>query len=696
MAGNSKLDLNGIFRSDAERKRQKSRDQKELTFRDYIELVRDDPLIAQNAPSRLLEAILALGTETIPENERMFFVDGEPVTERYRAFASKLFGVDAAIFQAIKYLKTGASHLSTGKQILLFIGPTGSGKSTFVNCWKSLLENYNLRPVFAIKDCPIHEEPLHLIPRYMRDDVARKPEDCPAYPNCKSTHLHLGVKIRGDLCPKCRYKLETEFKNGDGTIRWWDVPVETLTFSIQGARGIGSFEPSDPKSQDVSELVGRENIAISATKGPEHPDAWSLSGELEKANRGLCECRELIKADEKILWVFISVAEEQELKVQGSNFPHISIDTVVVGHTNLTEYKKFAANQSNEALHDRIYVIHFPYPLRIRDEVKIYRKLIEQEADFGRLARIHIAPGSLELAATFAILTRLVDTTAKLDLLLKAKIYNGDVALTEIEDKDKKPIDIRSLIEEGQSSPDIAKREGMFGVSSRDVLAAINIALAKQTDGCLTPLTVIRALREVFEHRIGYSPEEIQRFRDLLSAGEGGSVMAEYKDFVVKAVSRAFLRTYSDLAREIFRRYVEEVQFYRAQNRAIIRGSADVKRDELSGKPKEPDIKFLRSVEEHMGISESQAHVFRGEILEVKAGMENFNYDTYSPLARAVDKKLLADSRASLTLVLATDKPKGDEEKKRLNDIFQGLTDAGFCKICAREFVEKAQEFLNE
>ena len=58
------------------------------------------------------------------------------------------------------------------------------------------------------------------------------------------------------------------------------------------------------------------------------------------------------------------------------------------------------------------------------------------------------------------------------------------------------------------------KREGMFGLSSRDVLSAINTALVKKNNGCLTPLTVIRALRDLFEHRMGYSPEEIKRFKE--------------------------------------------------------------------------------------------------------------------------------------------------------------------------------------
>lgn len=677
------LDLNGVIKQDAELKRGKKAAEKRLTFRDYLGLLKEDPLIARNSPARLLETVLSYGTTEIPPEERWSTDDGEPVSVRYNLFAERLFGVDKSVFQVIKYLKAGASRLSTGKQILLLVGPTASGKSTFVNILKKALENYSSRQVFAIDGCPMSEEPLHLLPRHLRQEFEKE----------------LKVRIEGDLCPVCRHKLKEEFTDEDGVVRWHDVPVKTFTFSIQGTRGIGSFEPSDEKSQDVTELVGRENIAISSTKGPDHPLAYSLTGELEKANRGICEGRELIKADEKILWVFISVAEEKEVKVQGSSFPHLHVDTVVIGHTNLTEYKKFSTRQENEALHDRMFVVQFPYPLEIKEEIRVYRKLIEQESDFGRLSKSHIAPGSLELAALFAILTRLTSSQMGINVLTKAKIYNGDRALTEVRDKDKKPIDIRALREEGQSSDDIMKREGMFGLSSRDVLAAINTALVKKNNGCLTPLTVIRALRDLFEHRMGYSPEEIKRFKELLSAGEGGSVITEFREFCIRSVSKAYLKAYADLARELFNRYVREVQFYREQKRKHVRGHVDIAREELSGKPKESDVKLMRSIEEQIPIAESEADLFRGEILEYKASNPSFGYDTYTPLARAVEEKLLADSRATLTLVLASDKPKDSEARKRAEDLFSELTctdGLGFCEICAKEVVEKTAEFLSE
>ncbi|MEK7596309.1 MAG: hypothetical protein AAB564_02055 [Patescibacteria group bacterium] len=673
-----KLDVNGIINEDAGKKRLKQQERKEITFKEYLAMLESDPLIAQNSPSRLLEIIESAGIKEIA-----LFDQWSGVEKHYKLFVEKLFGLERPAFQVVSYLKAGASGLSTGKQILLLVGPTASGKSTFVNILKHALERNAVRPVFVIKGCPVFHEPLLLLPRYKREEVSEK----------------LGVKIKGDLCPVCRHMLKEKFTDEDGVVRWWDVPIESFSFSIQGTRGIGSFEPSDEKSSDVSELVGRENISISSTKGPDHPLAYSLSGELEKANRGICEGRELIKADEKLLWVFISVAEEQEIKVQGSTFPHISIDTVVIGHTNLTEYKNFSSNMGNEALHDRIYVVPFPYALRVKDEVAIYRKLIETESNFGKLNKCHIAPDTLEIAAIFAIMTRLVKSETGVPVLTKLKIYNGDKALTEFEDKEKKPIDIRHLLDEGQSFPDILKREGMFGISPRDVLAALNTALVEESNlnGCLTPLRAIRALRTVFDHRMGYLPEEIDRFKAMLSAGDDENVISEYKNLVVRSVTKAFLRGYKDLAIELFNRYINEAKFDRETKRKFVRGQTfEMKRDETTGKPKEPDVKFLRSVEAHIPISESEADTFRGEILELKAHIPDFGYESYPPLAKAVEKKLISDSKDILSLVLATDKPKGEEERRRIGDLFKELKNKGHCEHCAKEYVEKAREFLSE
>lgn len=690
-----KNSFNHVFQEDAKRKREKAKHHIETTARQYFQMVQDDPKIAQSSLSRSWEIIEDAGIVKLSEEEQLI----AGVDIGYELFRQELFGVDKPIFSIVEHIKVGAQRGSTGKQILVLVGPPAAGKSTAVRILANALENYNKRPVFMVKGCPKQEDPLHLIPRHLRSKAAQKIENCP---ECKNSdepkHLHFGVRIEGDLCPVCRDLLLTKYKEKDDVIRWGDVPVETFTFSKQGRRGIGSFEPSDEKSADITVLSGRENIAITSVHGYKHPQAYELSGEIPAGERGLVEPREVFSSDHAVLRVFFSVAEEKELKIEGSYFPHISVDTLIIGHTNLTVFKEFNSNKKNEGLHDRFSIVPFGYPLRIKDEIRLYKKLIETESDFINLKKCHIAPGSFELAALFTVMTRLIPSQMGISVLTKAKVYNGDKALNELRDKDKRPIDMRELLAEGQSDNDIAKREGMFGLSSRTTLSALNKALARESDvdGCLTPLNTLIALRNIFDYRMGITPEEINRYREMLSAGEGGSVLVEYKLFVKNSVNKAFLKVYSDLAKELFRQYVEEAELDRVTKRKFVQDSGAIKRDKLTGKPREANKEILRSIEEEIPISESEAEIFRGEILEYKSAHPDFSYETYPPLARAVEARLLKTNEQLLELVISPDKPQTEESRKRARDLFDGLSERGFCKTCAKEMLEESRKFLRK
>jgi len=674
------LDLDKLIKEDSEKKRIKHAQKKEgLTVRDYIGFLKKDFLIAQNAHSRAIEVICGPNgeyVEEIPGDDRWL-----GAKHRYSRIADALFGADRQIAQSMEYMEAGKNRTSTGKKVLLLVGPPGSGKSTFANYVQGCFEKYAARPVYMLSGCPKFEDPLHVIPRYAREEVEKE----------------LGVRIDGDLCPVCRHALKEEFTDKDKVVRWWDMPIEEMSFSISGVRGLTTFRPSDEKTSDLTALSGRENISITSQHGYEHPQAYEISGKIPKAERGCCQGEELTSGEDDILGVFFSVAEERKLEIPNSSFPHLSVDTMVIAHTNVTPFKKFASNMDHEGLHRRFFVVPWPFALRIKDELATYKKLIEKESAITELNKCHIAPGALELAATFAVMTRYV-ASEKVGLLTKAKIYNGERALTELEDADTRPRDIKELLDEGQAEQDIAKREGMFGVSPSDVLLALDTEIVRQSAGkkCLTPLSVIRTLRDTFKggHRMGYTPEQIEHFMTLISADEDESVMNEYKDYVVTHVSKAFLDAYDDLAHELFKRYISEVSYYRDTQRKFIQDGVSVSRkDPVTGKPKEPDVKFMRSVEKHLNLDEEQAEVFRGEILEFK----EMSYDSYRPLAKAVEKKLLEDSRSNLTLVLSTDKPLGAEDKQRVNDLFGTMKkDHGFCEVCAAETVEKARDFLSE
>ncbi len=199
----------------------------EGSFRDYFELVTQNPRLAQLSHARINDMVHAVGVEKLNEGARDELI-------RYNFFASELYGIEEPIARIVEYFQSAAQRLEVRKRILLLMGPVGGGKSTIVTMLKRGLEEYTRAEdgaVYAIKDCPMHEEPLHLIPQELRAEIDK----------------HYGIYIEGDLCPQCRYALEHTYGG-----RHEDVPVQRIAFSEKQRVGIGTFTPSDPKSQDIT------------------------------------------------------------------------------------------------------------------------------------------------------------------------------------------------------------------------------------------------------------------------------------------------------------------------------------------------------------------------------------------------------------------------------------------------------------
>ncbi|MFZ3371947.1 MAG: protein prkA, partial [Desulfitobacteriaceae bacterium] len=312
------------------------------TFREYLELVTQKPHLAMHSHARIYEMILAAGVKTNNGHKK------------YDFFSDELFGLDKPLEKLVEeYFHSSAMRLDVRKRILLLMGPVSGGKSTIVSLLKRGLEKFcktEQGAVYAIEGCPMHEDPLHLLP------IALRPRFEEQY----------NIKIEGSLCPVCRMRLEQEFA-GDAE----KFPIKRILFSEEERVGIGTFTPSDPKSQDIADLTGSIDFSTITEYGSESdPRAYRFDGELNKANRGLMEFQEMLKCDEKFLWNLLSLSQEGNFKA--GRFALISADELVVAHTNESEYKAFIANKKNEALQSRIIVLAVPYNLRVSDEVKIY------------------------------------------------------------------------------------------------------------------------------------------------------------------------------------------------------------------------------------------------------------------------------------------------------------------------------------
>jgi len=625
----------------------------EGTVIDYLKKVDENKEIAGFAPSRVYNMMMESGTSEV---DRSLLTKGYDDLVRYNFFNDKIFGIYEPIHDVMRFLKAASRRTETGKRILLLVGPVSSGKSESVKLIKKGLENYHLDK-YAIKGCPIHEEPLHVIPEGDREFWKER----------------LGIKIEGHLCPKCQQMIDEKYTK-DGIVQWDIVPVEKIKISEQKRVCIGTFQPSDPSSQDITELIGRVDTAKLARFGETDPRGYKFDGELQVANGGMIEYIELLKADIKFHYVLITAAQEQLIKSPG--FPQMYIDTLITAHTNQTEFDSFRADKKNEALHDRMYIVKWPYNLRVDDEVKIYQKMIN-ESDFRD---IHIAPGTLKAAAQFAVLSRLTKSTKVTSLIEKMNIYNGEIS----EEFKKTDIDLKYLIEEGRKNG-----EGMFGISPRFVINAMNIALgAKEQKNCINAIDILRALRDNFAHHIGIPEEEIKNYMELLT-GSKDSVASKYREFAMKEVNMAFLHAYDDQAEALFERYMHNAEAFCKKEQI---------EDSITGEYSNPDEKIMRSIEELIGVPQEAKETFRNGIFVYKSDFLSrgipFTYMDYDPIREGIEKKLISDLRNVVSLSLTDSSSTNPKSKAKRNRAINTLLKRGYCEKCANTLLSFIGETL--
>ncbi|MFF0871646.1 serine/threonine protein kinase PrkA, partial [Bacillus velezensis] len=527
----------------------------EGTFADYLEIIKENPLVAQSAHSRVFNMIKDSGIEED---------DGK---KTYSFFSRELFGLEESLERLVEeYFHPAAKRLDVRKRILLLMGPVSGGKSTLVTMLKKGLEAYSLTDngaVYAIKGCPMHEDPLHLIPHHLRDDFYRE----------------YGIRIEGSLSPLNVMRLEEEY---GGRIE--DVKVERIFFSEDKRTGIGTFSPSDPKSQDIADLTGSIDFSTIAEYGSESdPRAYRFDGELNKANRGMMEFQEMLKCDEKFLWHLLSLTQEGNFKA--GRFALISADELVVAHTNETEYRSFIANKKNEALHSRIIVMPVPYNLKVSEEERIYEKMIS-ESD---VSDVHIAPHTLKVAAMFSILTRLKEPNrSDIDLVKKMRLYDGESV------EGYNSVDLEDMKKEFHD-------EGMSGIDPRYVINRISSTIIRKNMESINSLDVLRSLKEGLDQHPSISAEDKERYMNFISAAR-----KEYDDIAKKEVQKAFVYSYEESAKTLMDNYLDNVEAYCNKNKL---------RDPLTGEEMNPDEKLMRSIEEQIGISENAKKAFREEIL---------------------------------------------------------------------------------
>jgi len=315
----------------------------------------------------------------------------------------------------------------------------------------------------------------------------------------------------------------------------------------------------------------------------------------------------------------------QEHKIKPKKFAQTDIDEVILGHTNEPEYKKLQSNEFMEALRDRTVKIDVPYVTRLSDEIHIYEKDYNSRKVRGK----KIAPHTLEVAAMWAILTRLEEPkNAGLTLMQKLKLYNGKTLPGFTEDN------IKELREE-------AEREGMHGISPRYVQDKISNALVAHADErSVNPFMVLNELEAGLKHHSLINSDEIRKhYKHLLAV-----VKEEYEDVVKNEVQRAIAADEEALAR-LCGNYIDNVKAYTQREKV---------KNKYTGQTEEPDERLMRSIEEKIDIPESRKDDFRREIMNYIGALsldgKRFDYKTNERLQKALELKLFQDQKDTIKL----------------------------------------------
>jgi len=636
-------------------------------FSEYLDLAKRFPRVTRSAFERMYDMILSAGTSEYIDNKKQivhynFFDD--PIGEGHDA----IYGLDIPLMKLVNIFKSAAQRYGTERRVILLHGPVGSSKSTIARLLKRGLESYSKRPEGAmytfgwIRDmdnpddvvpCPMHEEPLHLVPEDLRPMFVEQLND-----DRSEGAQH--VRIDGELCPFCRqeFKELSDRYSGDWSRVVKHVRVKRLLLSAQDRIGIGTFQPKDEKNQDSTELTGDINYRKIAQYGSDSdPRAFNFDGEFNIANRGMIEFIEVLKLDVAFLYELLGASQEHQIKPK--KFPQTFIDEVIIGHTNEPEYRRLQNNEYMEALRDRTVKVDVPYITKLNEEIKIYLK----DYNKARIRGKHIAPHTIEMAAMWAVLTRLEEPKKhNLTLMQKLKLYNGKSLPGFTEEN------VKELRKE-------TNREGMDGISPRYIQDKISNALVTDlNDRCVNPFLVLNELGSGLKsHSLVTSEEVRQHMRELLD-----DVRREYEDIVKNEVQRAIAADEAAISR-LCGNYVDNVKAYTQKERV---------RNPYTGQDEEPDERLMRSLEEKIDIPDSRKDDFRREIMNYIGALalegKKFDYRTNERLHKALELKLFEDQKDTIKLTSLVSSVVDDETQEKI-DIVKGrlVRDYGYCDSCA-------------
>lgn len=613
----------------------------EMSFDEYVAGAASNPAWVRTAYQRVYDMIMEPGTFQLDRYRRTL--------THYNFFDNSdcpIFGIEETLDDLVRFFRGAAGGFGTEKRILLLHGPVGSSKSTLCRAIKRGMERYSKTDAGAWytyrwinlptgqngiynkaeDESPMNEDPILFLPPAARAKFLKMANErwLAQTPEAKRSGQY-SIRIEGDVNPRSRFfmnELLAQYKGDHMEMFKNHIRVIRKCYSEADRVGIGTFQPKDEKNQDATELTGDINYRQLAEIGSDSDGrAFNFDGEFCVANRGVCEFIEMLKLAKEFLYDLLGASQEHSIKPK--KFPQVSIDEVIIGHTNSPEFEKLLADRSMEALRDRTVRIDVPYLLRLMDEIKVY------EMDYGPAkVRQHVAPHTLEMAAFFAVMTRLVDDKDnKLGLRDKLYLYNDQAIPGYTEDMVK---EIR----------DKHPGEGLkFGVSARYVQDQLSNTLAENYD-YINPFMVLNKLKANLRHSSLLTDQsEIGRYETCVDL-----TIKEYADIVKREVQKALVADENAINR-LCGNYMDNVMAYIGKKKV---------KNKFTGQDEEPNERLMREIEEKIEIPDQGADDFRLSLSTFMGQLSHenkkFSWDADPRLKKALEKKLFEDTKDHIKL----------------------------------------------
>ncbi|MFT7186041.1 MAG: serine protein kinase [Pseudohongiellaceae bacterium] len=616
--------------------------QEEYTLEEYLEICKNDPSAYASAAERLLMAIGEPEFVDTSKDPRLSRIFSNKIIKRYENF-SEFYGMEECIEQIVSFFKHAAQGLEEKKQIIYLLGPVGGGKSSLAEKLKDLMQKV---PFYAIKGSPVNDKPLSLFD--VKEDGALLKED-----------YGIDARYLGSIMSPWTVKRLHEY-GGDIS----KFKVVKLWPSILDQTAIAKTEPGDENNQDISALVGKINIRMLEDFSQDDPDAYSFSGGLCLANQGMLEFVEMFKAPIKVLHPLLTATQEGNYN-STEGMSAIPFEGIILAHSNESEWQTFRNNKNNEAFLDRISIVKVPYCLKVTEEIKIYKKLLEHSS----LSKSPCAPDTLNMLAQFSVLSRLNEPENS-NIDSKMKVYDGQ----SIKDTDPKA---KSMQEYKDNA---GVNEGMNGLSTRFAFKILSrVFNFDTTEIAANPVHLLYVLEKQIEQE--QFPQEIaeQYLRYLKEF-----LAPHYVEFIGKEIQTAYLESYSEYGQNIFDRYVTYADFW-IQDQDY--------RDPETGEIFDRAVinEELEKIEKPAGISNPKD--FRNEIvnfmLRARANNhgKNPSWQSYEKLRAVIEKKMFSNTE-DLLPVISFNPKSSHEDKNKHKQFVERMIDRGYTEKQVRLLAE--------